>query len=88
MASWTGFGSATYWNAFVANLEMHGVGRFWDPRLNDASRFPIAAKAGLPTPLTKEMVNAFEVDFYWPAQRLVVEHHDSSSTGPPPTAHP
>jgi hypothetical protein len=34
---------------------------------------PIAAKAGLPTPLTKEMVNDFEVDFYWPDLRLVVE---------------
>ena len=42
----TGFGSTTYWNAFVANLEMHGQGTFFDPRLNDAVKFPIAAKAG------------------------------------------
>src|SRR5207247_5577594 len=41
----TGWGSVTYWNAFVANLEMHGQGRFFDPRLNDATRFPVAAKA-------------------------------------------
>jgi very-short-patch-repair endonuclease len=34
---------------------------------------PIAAQAGLPTPLTKEMVNGFEVDFYWPNLGLVVE---------------
>jgi uncharacterized protein DUF559 len=34
---------------------------------------PIAAGAGLPTPLTKEMVNGFEVDFYWPDRGLVVE---------------
>lgn len=34
---------------------------------------PIAAKSGLPTPLTKEMVNGFEVDFYWPDLGLVVE---------------
>jgi very-short-patch-repair endonuclease len=34
---------------------------------------PIAAAAGLPTPLTKEMVNGFEVDFYWPDLGLVVE---------------
>ncbi len=27
--TWTGWGSVTHWNAFVANLEMHGVGRFW-----------------------------------------------------------
>jgi very-short-patch-repair endonuclease len=34
---------------------------------------PIAQRAGLPTPLTKEMVNGFEVDFYWPGLCLVVE---------------
>jgi hypothetical protein len=45
--TYTGWGSIPHWNAFVANLEMNGSGTFWDPRLNDASRFPIAAKAGL-----------------------------------------
>ncbi|HEY1250121.1 MAG TPA: hypothetical protein VGH97_02965 [Thermoanaerobaculia bacterium] len=44
--TWTGWGSVTHWNAFVANLEMHGKGRFWDPRLNDATQFPIAAANG------------------------------------------
>ena len=44
--TWTGWGSLTYWNAFVANLEMHGKGTFFDPRLNDPTQFPIAAKAG------------------------------------------
>ncbi len=44
--TWTGWGSVPYWNAFVANLEMHGTGNFFDPRLDDATQFPIAAKAG------------------------------------------
>jgi len=44
--TWTGWGSVTYWNAFVANLEMHGQGTFFDPRLDNAARFPVAAKAG------------------------------------------
>jgi hypothetical protein len=44
--TWTGWGSVTYWNAFVANLEMHGKGRFFDSRLNDATQFPIAAANG------------------------------------------
>jgi len=44
--TWTGWGSVTHWNAFVANLEMHGKGTFYDPRLNDAARFPIAAANG------------------------------------------
>jgi hypothetical protein len=44
--TWTGWGSVTYWNAFVANLEMHGKGTFVDSRLNDALQFPVAARAG------------------------------------------
>ncbi len=45
LATYTGWGTVTYWNAFVANLEMHGSGTFFDPRLDDASKFPVAAKA-------------------------------------------
>ena len=44
--TWIGWGSVPHWNAFVANLEMHGKGRFFDPRLNDAAQFPIAAAHG------------------------------------------
>ena len=44
--TWTGWGSVTYWNAFVANLEMHGKGRFFDSRLNNSGQFPIAAANG------------------------------------------
>lgn len=44
LATYTGWGDMTYWNAFVANLEMHGKGNFFDSRLNDASKFPIAAE--------------------------------------------
>src|SRR5579863_462080 len=43
--TWTGWGSVPHWNAFVANLEMHGQGRFWDPRI-DTPQFPIAATNG------------------------------------------
>ncbi len=34
---------------------------------------PIAAEAGLPPPLTKQLVNGFEVDFHFPDLGLVVE---------------
>jgi hypothetical protein len=44
--TWTGWGSIPHWNAFVANLEMHGSGTFYDPRLNNAAQFPIAAANG------------------------------------------
>jgi very-short-patch-repair endonuclease len=46
-------------------------------RLTDSElerRFlPLAASAGLPAPLTRQHVNGFRVDFYWPELRLVVE---------------
>ena len=42
--TWTGaWGTVTYWNAFVANLEMRGKGFFFDPRLDDPAQFPVAA---------------------------------------------
>lgn len=42
--TWTGaWGTLSYWNALVATLEMHGVGRFFDPRLNNPAQYPIAA---------------------------------------------
>src|SRR5688572_12863352 len=45
--TWTGgWGNVTYWNAYVANLELAGQGNFYDPRLMDAKQYPIAAKAG------------------------------------------
>jgi hypothetical protein len=43
--TYTGWGSITYWNAFVAVLEMHGKGNFFDPRLDDVTQFPVAARA-------------------------------------------
>lgn len=45
--TWTGgWGTVTYWNAFVAVLELRGIGTFFDERLDNAAQFPIAAAAG------------------------------------------
>ena len=44
--TWTGFGSVTYWNAYVAGTEMHGSGTFYDARLKDKDQYPVAAKSG------------------------------------------
>jgi hypothetical protein len=42
--TWTGdWGNVIYWNAFVAVLEMHGQGNFFDPRLDDIEKFPDSA---------------------------------------------
>ena len=43
--TWTGaWGTVSYWNAYVGNLEMHGKGVFYDPRLDDAKKYPVAAR--------------------------------------------
>lgn len=44
LTTYTGWGDISYWNAFVANLEMHGKGTFSDPRLNDPAKYPIAVE--------------------------------------------
>jgi hypothetical protein len=44
--TYTGWGSVTHWNAFVANLEMMGKGTFFDPRLNNPTKFPVATRNG------------------------------------------
>jgi hypothetical protein len=43
--TYTGWGSVPYWNAYVASTQMHGKGRFFDPRLA-TTQFPVAVKAG------------------------------------------
>jgi hypothetical protein len=43
--TWTGgWGTVSYWNAYVGNLEMHGKGNFYDVRLDDAQKYPVAAR--------------------------------------------
>jgi len=44
LTTYTGWGDISYWNSFVANLEMHGKGNFADPRLNDPVKYPIAVE--------------------------------------------
>ncbi len=45
--TWTGgWGDVTYWNAYVANLELQGQGNFFDERFKNAKKYPVAAKAG------------------------------------------
>jgi mono/diheme cytochrome c family protein len=46
LATWTGFGSVTYWNAYVAGTQMHGEATFVDARFNDKNQYPVSAKSG------------------------------------------
>src|SRR6267378_5115943 len=44
--TWTGFGSVTYWNAYVGATEMHGSGTYFDARLSRRAQYPVAARSG------------------------------------------
>jgi hypothetical protein len=46
-STYSGWGSVPYWNAYVAITQMHGEGTFFDRRLADARKFPIAARHGV-----------------------------------------
>jgi hypothetical protein len=43
LSTFTGFGTVTYWNAYVAVTQMHGQGTFYDARFNDPQKYPVAA---------------------------------------------
>jgi hypothetical protein len=42
--TYTGWGSVTYWNAYVANTQMHGKGAFSEPKIT-ADQFPVGVRA-------------------------------------------
>jgi hypothetical protein len=46
LSTWTGFGSVTYWNAYVAGTQMHGAATFFDARFNNKDQYPVSAKGG------------------------------------------
>ena len=83
--TWTGWGSVTHWNAFVANLEMHGSGTFYDPRLNNAAKFPIAAANGFgsvrntPDLITSKLAALHFYQLAIPAPRPPDEGFDASA---------
>ncbi len=85
--TWTGWGSVTHWNAFVANLEMHGSGTFFDPRLNDANKFPIAAANNFgnvrntPDLITPKLASLHFYQLGIPAPRPSDESFDATAAG-------
>jgi hypothetical protein len=46
--TYTGWGSVTHWNAYVANTQMRGKGTFFDPRRASARRTLTSASARVP----------------------------------------
>ncbi|HMJ51169.1 MAG TPA: hypothetical protein VK540_03815 [Polyangiaceae bacterium] len=90
--TFTGWGSVTYWNAFVANLEMHGQGTFFDPRLQagadaGAPQFPIAVKTGAgnvrktPDLITSKLANLQLYQLAIPAPTPPAGSFDAAAAG-------
>jgi hypothetical protein len=90
--TWTGWGGVSHWNAFVANLEMHGQGTFYDPRLNAGAdggtpQFPIAVKAGFanvrhnPDLVTPKLANLHLYQLAIPAPSPPPASFDSAAAG-------
>jgi mono/diheme cytochrome c family protein len=83
--TWTGWGSVTHWNALVANLEMQGKGTFYDPRLDDAVKFPIAALAGLgdvrndPDLVTRKLARLHLYQLSLPAPKPPRDSYDAAA---------
>jgi hypothetical protein len=83
--TWTGWGSVTHWNGFVANLEMQGQGVFFDPRLNDFEKFPIAATVGAgdvrhdPDLVTDKLAPLQIYQLHLPAPQATPESFDAAA---------
>jgi len=46
LATSTGAGSVTYWNAYVGVTQMHGMGTYFDARFADKDQYPVSSKSG------------------------------------------
>jgi hypothetical protein len=46
LATSTGSGSVTYWNAYVGVTQMHGLGTYFDARFGDKDQYPVSANSG------------------------------------------
>jgi len=46
LATSTGSGSVTYWNAYVGVTQMHGLGTYFDARFGNEAQYPVSARSG------------------------------------------
>jgi mono/diheme cytochrome c family protein len=85
--TYNGWGSVTYWNAYVANTQMHGQGTFFDPRLKNAQQFPVAVKAsfydmrGKPDLITSKLAALHYYQLSIPAPKPPAGSFDASAAG-------
>src|SRR5206468_2239137 len=85
--TYTGWGSITHWNAYVAVTQMHGRGRFYDPRLNDAAKYPVAQRTHMydvraePDQVTPHLASLHYYQMSIPAPTPPSKSYDHSRLG-------
>jgi hypothetical protein len=85
--TYTGWGGVPYWNAYVANLQMYGQGNFFDPRLSDRTKFPVAARAGFgnkrvsPDLVTEKLAALHYYQLSIPAPKPPEDSYDHAAAG-------
>jgi hypothetical protein len=83
--TYSGWGSVTHWNAYVAVTQMHGKGTFFDPRLNDPEQFPVAVRAGhhnvrsTPDLVTSKLADLHFYQLAIPAPKPKPETYDAAA---------
>ena len=83
--TYTGWGSVTHWNAYVAVTQMHGKGTFYDPRLNNPQQFPVAQRTKMydvrnsPDLVTKHLPALHYYQLSMPAPRPPRDSYDRSA---------
>lgn len=81
----TGFGSVTYWNAYVAGTQMHGAATFFDPRFNNQTQYPVSAKSGsgntrnMPDNATAKLAALHFYQLSIPAPKALAGSYDSAA---------
>ena len=84
--TYNGWGSVTYWNAYVANTQMHGKGTFFDPRIqSNPDQFPVGAKANFgnvrssPDQVTSKLAALHFYQLAIPAPKPKKDSYDASA---------
>jgi hypothetical protein len=82
--TYNGWGSVTYWNAYVANTQMHGKGTFFDPRIQgNPDQYPVGAKAnfgnvrGSPDQVTSKLAALHFYQLAIPAPKPKKDSYDA-----------
>lgn len=85
LATSTGSGSVTYWNAYVGVTQMHGSGTYFDARFNNKDQYPVSEKSGSwntrdkPDRVTAKLAALHFYQLSLPAPKAPAESYDKAA---------